>query len=172
MNGKISNIYVWKRGSSAEEAKRDFYNSWQVYEPEIVPLWIPVSGSAPQLLVPISDVSAGAWTPSSGSDLYAMLDESTYSDTDYIVTSSASTCEMRVTTASDPSVSTGHILRYRLLAGSGSITAILKQGATTIASYGPHTLTGAAQDFSQTLTGGQADSITDYTDLRVVFTSS
>ena len=146
-------------------------NPWQIFEPEIVPLWVP-AGGAPQLLVPISDVSAGAWTPSTGTSLYATLDEATYSDADYIVTSSASTCEMRVTTASDPSVSTGHILRYRLLAGTGSITAILKQGATTIASYGPHTLTGAAQDFSQTLTGGQADSITDYTDLRVVFTSS
>jgi hypothetical protein len=129
-------------------------------------------GSVPQLLVPISDVSAGAWTPSSGSDLYAMLDESTYSDADYIITSSASTCEMRVTTAGDPAVSTGHILRYRLLAGTGSITALLKQGSTTIASYGPHTLTGAAQDFAQTLTGGEADSITDYSDLRVVFTSA
>ena len=101
-----------------------------------------------------------------------MLDEGTYSDADYIVSATPSTCEMRVTTATDPAVSTGHILRYRLLAGTGSITAILKQGSTTIASYGPHTLTGSAQDFTQTLTGGEADSITDYGDLRVVFTSA
>lgn len=36
----------------------------------------------PQLLVPVSDISAGVWTPSTGSDLYAMLDESAYSDAD------------------------------------------------------------------------------------------
>jgi hypothetical protein len=33
-------------------------------------------------------------------------------------------------------------------------------------------LTGAAQDFAQTLSGGEADSITDYSDLRVVFVSN
>ena len=48
----------------------------------------------------------------------------------------------------------------------------LKQGSTTIASWGPHSLTGSAQDFAQTLTGGQADSITDYSALRVEFTSA
>lgn len=146
-------------------------NPWQVFEP--IPQYFPVAaGGAPQLLVPISDVSAGAWTPSAGSDLYAMLDESTYSDADYIVSTTPSTCEMRVTVGTDPLSSTGHILRYRLLAGTGTISAYLKQGSTTIASYGPHTLTGSAQDFAQTLTGGEADSITDYSDLRVVFTST
>jgi len=101
-----------------------------------------------------------------------MLDESAYSDADYIVSTTSSTCEMRVTVGTDPVSSTGHILRYRLLAGTGTISASLKQGSTTIASYGPHMLTGAAQDFAQTLSGGEADSITDYSDLRVVFVSN
>jgi len=35
-------------------------------------------------LAPVSDVAAGSWLPSSGSDLYAMVDETAYSDTDYI----------------------------------------------------------------------------------------
>ena len=168
----LSIAMVFNKRLEVELVKKLTLNPWQIFEPEILPLWIPASGSAPQLLAPISDISAGSWTPSSGSDLYAMLDESTASDTDYIVSSTASSCEMRVTTAGDPAVSTGHILRYRLLAGTGSITVLLKQGSTTIASYGPHTLTGSAQDFAQTLTGGEADSITDYSDLRVVFTSS
>jgi hypothetical protein len=171
MLGGLTLVLRFDRVLDSREIKLLVDNPWQVFDPDIVQMWLP-AGGAPQLLVPISDVSAGAWTPSSGSDLYAMLDESTYSDADYIVTSSASTCEMRVTTAGDPAVSTGHVLRYRLLAGTGSITALLKQGSTTIASYGPHTLTGSAQDFAQTLTGGEADSITDYSDLRVVFTSA
>lgn len=136
----------------------------------VIPL--PVSGPAAQLLAPVSDVSAGGWTASSGSDLYAMLDESAYSDTDYIVSATASTCTLAIAAGSDPGVSTGHILRYRLLAGSGSVTATLKQGSTTIASWGPHTLTGSAQDFAQTLSAGEADSITDYSALRVEFAAA
>lgn len=125
-----------------------------------------------QKLAPVSDVSAGSWTPSSGSDLYAMLDETAYSDADYIYATSATTCTLALASGSDPSSSTGHILRYRLLAGSGKIAVTLKQSTTTIASWGPHTLTGAAQDFAQTLTSGEADSITDYSALRVEFTSA
>ena len=123
-------------------------------------------------LAPVSDVAAGSWLPSSGSDLYAMVDETAYSDTDYIYATSATTCTLALTSGSDPSSSSGHILRYRLLAGSGSISVVLKQGTSTIASWGPHTLTGAAQDFAQTLTGTQADSITDYSALRVEITSA
>lgn len=132
---------------------------------------LPVTVTS-QKLAPVSDVAAGSWTPSSGSDLYAMLDETAASDTDYIQATSATTCTLALASGSDPSSSTGHILRYRLLAGSGKIAVTLKQSTTTIASWGPHTLTGAAQDFAQTLTSGEADSITDYSALRVEFTSA
>jgi hypothetical protein len=135
-------------------------------------LVVGASGVAPQKLAPVSDVAAGGWAASSGSDLYAMLDESAYSDTDYIVSATASTCTLAIAAGSDPAVSTGHILRYRLLAGSGSVTVTLKQGTTTVASWGPHALTGSAQDFAQTLSAGEADSITDYSALRVEFTAS
>lgn len=155
----------------AEVARSVSTNPWQIFEPELLP-WFIASGSPPQLLAPIADLSVSGWTPSSGTDLYAMLDEGTASDADYIVSSTASSCEMRVATGTDPAVSTGHILRYRLLDGTGAVAVALKQGSTTIASWGPHTLTGVAQDFEQTLSGGEADSITDYSDLRVVFTAS
>lgn len=125
-----------------------------------------------QKLAPVSDVAAGSWLPSTGSDLYAMVDETAYSDADYIYATSATTCTLALASGSDPSSSSGHILRYRLLAGSGTIAVALKQGSTTIASWGPHALSGVAQDFAQTLSGGQADSITDYTALRVEFTSA
>ena len=44
----------------------------------------------------------------------------------------------------------------------------LKQGTTTLAIFGVHSLTGIAQDFEQVLTTEQADSVTDYSDLRIV----
>lgn len=168
-DGESALYLVWDRLLSVAEHASLAANPWQVFAP--LEHWLPFLGSTPQLLVPVSDVSAGGWTASSGSDLYAMLDESAYSDSDYIVSSTESSCTVALYAGSDPAVSTGHILRYRLLAGSGTVTVTLKQTTTTIASWGPHTLTGAAQDFAQTLTGGQADSITDYSALRVEFTS-
>ena len=171
VTSRVGNAVLWNRALTETEIFSYARDPNQIFAPR--PVYFPVAAaSAPQLLVPISDVSAGAWTPSAGSDLYAMLDEGTYSDADYIVSTTSSTCEMRVTVGTDPVSSTGHILRYRLLAGTGTISASLKQGSTTIASYGPHMLTGAAQDFAQTLSGGEADSITDYSDLRVVFVSN
>ncbi len=45
------------------------------------------TGSARQWARPASDVSAGAWTASTGLDLYAMLDEVTADDADGITSS-------------------------------------------------------------------------------------
>lgn len=121
---------------------------------------------------PTSDTSAGAWTPSTGVTLYGCVDEVPANDADYIQTSSASTCEMGLAPLTDPVSSAGHVLHYRLLAGSGAVTVTLKQGATTIATFGPHTLSGAAQEFAQTLSGVQADSITNYGALSVAFAAA
>lgn len=168
--GKFLLAAAWNRPLTVNEMRSLHANPWQIFK---APLrLLPSSGVAPQYLAPVSDVAAGSWLPSTGSDLYAMLDETSYSDTDYIYTTSATTATLGIASGGDPAVSTGHILRYRLLAGSGKIAVTLKQSSTTIASWGPHTLTGAAQDFAQTLTAGEADSITDYSALRVEFTSS
>lgn len=129
-------------------------------------------GIVGQLLSPTSDISKGGWVSSSGADLYQTLDESAASDSDYIESTTPTTCEMLLASASDPNTNTDHILRYRLLAGSGGITVALRQGSTVIATWGPHQLTSSPQDFEQTLTGIQADSITNYADLRVAFTSN
>jgi hypothetical protein len=122
---------------------------------------------------PSSDVSAGDWQATGGGALYAALDEDPIpDDADYIYASDITTCIVAFPTVSDPAVSTGHTARYRLLAGSGSVSVTLKQGSTTIASWGPHDLGANPQNFAQTLTETQADSITDYTALRVDLTTS
>lgn len=118
---------------------------------------------------PTSDVSAGTWTASSGSDLFAMLDETTANDTDYIVTTGTSTCEVALGTLTDPSSSSGHIVRYRIAADSGGITVRLRQGTTTIATWTHASAPTSLTTYAQTLAGGEADAITDYTTLRLQF---
>lgn len=118
---------------------------------------------------PTSDVSAGTWTASSGSDLYAMLDEASASDADYIVTTGASTCEVALGSLTDPASSSGHIVRYRISATSGGITVRLRQGTTTIASWTHSPAPTSLTTYEQTLSGAEADSITSYAALKLQF---
>ena len=140
----------------------------------------PVSWGSPVTLIgnttvtvqyarPTSDVTAGTWTASSGSDLYAMLDETSASDADYIVTTGASTCEVALGSLSDPSSSTGHKVRYRLSANTGGITVRLREGTTTIATWTHAPAPTSLTTYEQTLTGGEADSITNYAALKLQF---
>lgn len=122
-----------------------------------------------QLARPVSDVTAGTWTASTGSDLYAMLDETVASDADYIVTTGASTCEVALGSLSDPGVSTGHKVRYRLSSNTGGITVRLRQGTTTIATWTHNPAPNFPTTYEQTLTGGEADSITNYAALKLQF---
>ncbi len=74
---------------------------------------------------------------------------------------------------SDPLVSQGHTIsyRYKKNAPGGDqidLTVRLVQGTTVIASW-THTNIDALTQVTQILTGAQADSITDYTDLRLRF---
>ena len=140
----------------------------------------PVSWGAPPALInqiivvvqlarPTSDVSAGTWTASTGSDLYAMLDETAVNDADYIVTTGASTCEVALGSLSDPAVSTGHKVRYRLSANTGGITVRLREGTTTIATWTHNPAPNFPTTYEQTLSGAEADSITNYAALKLQF---
>lgn len=126
-------------------------------------------GVVAQYARPTSDVSAGTWTASSGSDLYAMLDETVASDADYITTTAASICEVALGTLSDPASSTGHVVRYRIAADAGGITVRLRQGTTTIATWTHATAPTSLTTYEQTLSGAEADSITNYSALRLQF---
>jgi len=130
---------------------------------------------------PISDVSTGSWTTTT---LWSRIDEVTASDTDFIQSAnnpSNDTCEVALTSSlTDPSSSASHTVRYRAnytTSGGGSPPTItlecrLMQGTTQIATQTTTLSTGSAavwQDLTFTLSGAQADSITDYTDLRLRF---
>lgn len=142
-------------------------NPWQIFEPEEIPLFKPIVTA--QYARPVSDVSAGGWTASTGSDLFAMLDETSANDSDYITTTSDSTCEVALGSLSDPALSTGHIVRYRISATGGGIIVRLREGSTTIASWTHNPAPASPTTCAQTLSGGEADSITNYAALKLQF---
>lgn len=127
-----------------------------------------------QFARPDSDITIGTWTPT---PLYEQIDEVTPSDADYIESAknpANDTSEVGLSNVEDPEVSTGHIVRYRYKkdAAAGTVidlTVKLMQGAVEIASWTHNDIGDTIVQAEQTLTGPQADSITDYTDLRLRF---
>lgn len=144
-------------------------NPWQIFEPYTVFDNTPIQIVAAQFLRPISDISNSGWTPSSGSDLFPMIGETTRNDATYISAVEAGAwCEVLLgTSTGDPLSSINHLPRIVMSAGSGGIIIRLKQGATLIKEWTYSSLTGTDTLYEPTLTGGEIDSITDYTDLRL-----
>ncbi len=126
---------------------------------------------------PTSDITRGAWTDQGGGATHwGNLDEVSYSDTDFIQLNNqtANVCEVGLNTLSDPNVNTGHIVHLRVRkTGSGtiSLTVALIENTTSRASRSV-TLTTSFADVSFALTGTEADTITDYTNLRIRFTGT
>ncbi|MBL0307655.1 MAG: hypothetical protein IPQ25_16995 [Chitinophagaceae bacterium] len=167
-DGESGLFLLWDRLLTLDEHARIAENPWQVFAEEKT-AFLRLSVVSVQLQRPVSDVSAGTWTASTGSDLYAMLDETSVNDADYIVTTGASTCEVALGSLTDPAVSTGHKVRYRLSANTGGITVRLREGTTTIATWTHNPAPSALTTYEQTLTGGEADSITNYAALKLQF---
>jgi len=166
-SGPVAACFRWKRKLSVAELMSLTANPWQLFEPEQIPLFVPTVTA--QYARPTSDVSAGTWTASAGSDLFAMLDETSANDSDYITTTSASTCEVALGSLTDPASSTGHIVRYRISATGGGIIVRLREGSTTIASWTHNPAPASLTTYAQTLSGGEADSITNYAALKLQF---
>jgi hypothetical protein len=130
-----------------------------------------------QFARPSADTTVGSWTANGGpSNLYECLDEVTASDTDYIDGGSSSTeNRIELATVTDPVSSAGHVLRVRWQAyGSGGperISLDLYEGTTLIVAAFDNYAPGRAwADDSYTLSAGEANSISDYSDLNVRFT--
>lgn len=136
-----------------------------------------MSLTAPQFARPDGDQSVGSWEDEGGAttNLYQSIDEIVASDSDYVRSeqnpATNSKYECTLSNVTDPQVSTGHIVRYRYRKNNGNQTINmvirLKQGGTTIASQTHNGVSTTWTDGSFTLTGGEADNITDYTDLRI-----
>jgi hypothetical protein len=123
----------------------------------------------------------------SGVDIFQAIDETSFDDADYVRSPLVPTADVYVARLSDvvdPLVSTGHVLRYRYgkdaaAGGQVDITVELRQGYVSEASQGTlikqivHTNVGSG--FTQndyTLSGAEADAITNYSDLFVRIVSN
>lgn len=119
-----------------------------------------------------------------GTGGFADVDEASPSDADFWwgANNTAEELEVSLSNATDPNSSSGHIFRYRIAKTNGgvvdgggnacTVTARLMQGATEIAADTAKTATGTWTQYALTLSAGQADAITDYTDLRLEFLTS
>jgi hypothetical protein len=134
-------------------------------------------GQVWQYSYPISDVTSGVWTNELDSyvNIYTSIDEETYNDSDYIQSPSAPSNDSYTTLMSGlltPETKTNHTLFYRYsatISGISNLTVKLMQGVTEIAQW---VHSGVGIDWvtaEQSLTQGQMDAITDYTDLRITF---
>lgn len=132
-----------------------------------------------QFARPDSDVSnAGAWITA---PLWPNVDEVSANDADSIASPVGpvnAMCELGLSDVIDPRVGTGHIWRVRAKRTGGvfdnayTLKVDLMEGATVRATQ-THSI-GTLEtwtNFTRTLTAGEADAITDYTNLRVRLTA-
>lgn len=133
-----------------------------------------------QFARPDSDVTTGNWTPNGGPvSLFDTLNEIVIDDADFSESANNPTAdlmEVGLSNVDDPAGNVSHVLRYRYQKGAAGgrqidLTVSLVQGVTVIASFAHVNIGNPWVTQAQALTGPQADSITDYTDLRIQFTA-
>jgi hypothetical protein len=143
-----------------------------------------------QFARPIADLVNQSWTEDDGTttDLFDQIDEAVSDDADYVQSALAPTSDVYAVdlgTLEDPVSSTGHVVRYRYkknAAGGAQIdlTVQLRQGyvnestlGTLIATAGTHTnISDTITAGSYTLSGAEADAITNYADLQLRFVAN
>ncbi len=119
----------------------------------------------PQKARPNADVSAGAWVPSTGSDNYAVIDETPASDADYTSTPNNSTLRVGLAPLSTPGAGT-QTFRFRA-AGSPAkqlIVSLLEAAGTLRGTLTVDPLPAAFTDYSFAPSG-----VADYADLDASF---
>ena len=141
-------------------------------------LFISVIGGAQQFARPNSDISIGGWTDDAGgtTNIYTVIDDNTTTEYIEALNGTNTTGQFGTTNVDDPGVGTGHIIRFSMQGtGNGAperCRVQLYQGGTQIADTGNFTNRGSWGTKSYTLSEAEANSITDYTDLRFYVISS
>jgi hypothetical protein len=124
---------------------------------------------------PGADISAGNWTPSTGTTLWGTVDESSASDSDYNVSGlnpSADVMEVKFAGVLTPSANTNHTISYKIKGDSSTnMTVALYCGATLIKSWSHSPAPSSFTRYDQTLSTGEASTITNYSDLRLRVTA-
>ena len=122
---------------------------------------------------PTSDITT-QWTPSTGTDHFALIDETTASDADYIIaTAAGQTDEVRLASMTAPQAGTDLLINYRVqgIVGSATVTMSLRQGSggTLIAT---DTAKNTNNTYQLVVPAATWASVTDWTDLRLRFVSA
>lgn len=130
---------------------------------------------------PDGDAISGTWLADSGAVLFSRVNEATPSDAEYIFAGGAPAAQavkLSLSDITDPTSAADHFLRWRYRipvtpSGAWTVTAQLVEGTTVRAT---DTATGSALTAyvqrEYTLTAGEANAITDYANLFVVFTAT
>ena len=98
-NGTILVRAAWRRALSDQEMTSIGRNPWQLFAPQERQIWVSAGGTGGHLVVdavdvythPSSDISITGWVPSTGTDLFACIDEASYDDADYITSPTVGT---------------------------------------------------------------------------------
>lgn len=171
IGGQVFLYAFWPRRLTFGEIMALSANPWQIFAPESIPFFTP-GMVAVQYARPNADISNTGWLPLSGSDLYPMVGETVRDDDTYIYTNTAgSLCELALSDVTDPATSADHLPSLVLSApsGGGGMIVRLMEGASQRASWTYDPLPTTATLYQPELTGGEADSITDYANLRYQF---
>jgi hypothetical protein len=147
-------------------------NPWQIFAPSTITV-LPQSVTYIYAR-PTSDITT-QWTPSTGTDHYALIDETTANDADYIyATAAGQTDEVRLASMTAPQAGTDLLINYKVagIVGSASVTMSLRQGSggTLIATDTAKTSDNTYQLVVPAATW--SSSVTDWTDLRLRFVSA
>lgn len=135
----------------------------------------------PQYARPSADVSDGGWTPSTGADLYAVIDEASRDDGDYIQSAtnpSNDTCTIKLAPITLPGTNEGFQFQWAAgaVGATGTVVGSLRQGnspGTEIASWTHANLpVGSYAEFGDAVTAAQAANITDGSDLYLRIVAS
>ena len=153
--GTLTHLIVIGRGAPSDAAHFALaQNPWQIFKPVAARCLAGSQVSLPTLGRPVCDTSTGQWSPSSGTTLSPMLNETVANDVDFISVAALSSCEVLLTETSYPGTAE-QTISYRASSATGNgLSVTLTQNGTPIASWS-HALSSTVTTYTQTLTAPQ-----------------
>jgi len=139
---------------------------WLRYPPESAPILTSYTYARPA-----SDITT-QWTPSSGTSHYALINEVTPDDANYIYATAASqTDEVKLGPMTTPNAGTSVNINYRVqgIVVGASVTTSLYCNTTLIKADTARTTNGT---YTMTVTSAEWASVADWTNMRIRFVSA
>lgn len=163
LDGQIKIGLVWNRVLSSLEKDSIMANPDQVFNYGYE-FNHPIA-LLQQFARPSGVVSAGSWLASPSGTLASVVDEQIPNFTDYMYTVDAGVCEINTGAVTNPVSVVNNKVRHWIQADNGAIKVSLMQGTTVIASWTYDPAPSVWTLMIQTLSAGEAGSITDYASL-------